>query len=225
MKDKISPSMMCVDFFKLEEALDVFEEQGIELLHIDIMDGNFVPNITLGTDFCKSLKERCNIPLDIHLMVEKPEEKIDWFNVGCGDYISVHLETTKHLQRTLNLIKQKGCKAMVAINPATPIYMLENVLDDIDGVLIMSVNPGFSGQKLIPQSIKKIEEVRRYLDDKGYNNIEIEVDGNVSFENVKLMKFAGANIFVAGTSSIFNKNMSINEGIRFMRECLVKYNT
>ena len=213
---KISPSLMCVDFMKIKETLDVFEKENIDYLHIDIMDGIFVPNYTLGTDYCKAIRANSNIPLDIHMMVEKPEDKIDFFDIRECDIVAVHVETTVHLQRTLTKIKEKGAKAYVALNPATPICF-ENVMQDIDGVLVMTVNPGFAGQKLIPQTVKKITAVKKLLESEG-KNCEIEVDGNVSFENAKKMRAAGADIFVAGTSSVFAKGISLNEGILRLRE-------
>lgn len=220
MKSKISPSMMCADIMNMKPVLDTFKKTGIEYLHIDIMDGQFVPNFTLGTDYCKILKKNTTIPLDIHMMLENPETKIDWFPVGEGDFVSVHVESTRHLQRVLSLIRAKGAKPMVAINPATPISAIEHVLDDIDGVLIMTVNPGFAGQKLVPATLKKITSLRNYLDEKGYENVEIEVDGNVSFENAKKMRAAGADIFVAGTSSVFTDKFSLEEGIDKLREVI-----
>ena len=211
---------MCVDFFKIKETITEFEKLGIEYLHIDIMDGHFVSNYTLGTDFVKKLKVETKIPLDIHLMVEKPENVLDWFVFGAGDYVSVHLESTCHLQKALSAIKARGAKPMVAINPATPIWLLESVLDDIDGVLIMTVNPGFAGQKLIVSTLKKIEKLRKYLDENGYESVEIEVDGNVSFENAVLMSSAGANIFVGGTSSVFSKEGTITQNVEKLRDLL-----
>lgn len=220
MKKKISPSIMCADFLELEKCIEGFEYNDIDLIHVDIMDGDFVPNYTLGTDFVKALKSRTRIPLDIHFMINNPEAKIEWFDFGEKDYVSVHYEATKHLHKAISMIKEHNARAMVAINPATPISVLENVLDDIDAVLLMTVNPGFAGQKMVSSSLKKISRLRKYLDDNGYGNIEIEVDGNVSFENAKLMNEAGANIFVAGTSSIFSKNASLTENIAHFRGIL-----
>ncbi len=220
MEKKLSPSIMCVDFFELKETIKEFERLGIEYLHIDIMDGHFVSNYTLGTDFAKELKKNSSIPLDIHLMVENPENVINWFEFSEGDYVSVHAESTRHLQKALAAIREKGGKPMVAINPATPICMIENVLDDIDAVLVMTVNPGFAGQKLVKSTLKKISDLRKYLDENGYSHIEIEVDGNVSFENARLMSEAGANIFVAGTSSVFNKDFSLEYGVDKIRKCI-----
>ena len=217
MDKKISPSIMCVDFFKLKETITEFQKLGVEYLHIDIMDGHFVSNYTLGTDFVKKLKAETKIPLDIHLMVEKPENILDWFSFGEGDWVSVHLESTCHLQKALAMIRARGAKPMVAINPATPICSIENVLEEIDGVLVMTVNPGFAGQKLVASTLKKIEKLRKYLDENGYENIEIEVDGNVSFKNADLMSRAGANIFVCGSSSVFSKEAAIPENIAKFR--------
>lgn len=217
---KISPSIMCADFFNLSECISLFEDCNIDLIHVDIMDGSFVPNFTLGTDFVKALKKNTNIPLDIHLMIDNPEKIIDSFEFGKGDYVSVHYESTKHLHKTVCTVRAKGAKALVAINPATPINVLESILDDIDGVLIMTVNPGFAGQKLVRSTLKKISALREYLDQNGYEDLEIQVDGNVSFENAKLMNQAGADIFVAGSSSVFSKENSMKENIAKMREIL-----
>lgn len=218
MSYKISPSMMCADIMKMAETLRVFEKNGIQYLHIDIMDGSFVPNYALGTDYCKALHKNTNIPLDLHLMIDEPESKLDYFPITAGDYVSIHAESTRHLQKALSQIKAMGGKPMVAINPATPVCALENVLDDIDGVLIMTVNPGFAGQKLVRSTLYKIKKVRKYLNENGKDNVDIEVDGNVSFENAKLMKEVGANIFVVGTSSVFSKDFSLENGINRFKE-------
>ena len=218
MNKQISPSLMCCDFFNLKNQIDTFKNNNIDYLHIDIMDGDFVPNYALGVDFIKQLKVYTDIPLDIHLMVKDVDKKIDYIPFSKGDIVSVHYETSTHLQRTISQIKAKGGKAFVAINPFTPIYVLEEMLDDIDGVLVMTVNPGFAGQKLIPTTIKKIEKLKKLLTSLN-KDIKIEVDGNVSFENAKIMSKAGADIFVAGTSSVF-KNGNLKEGIENLRKAI-----
>lgn len=215
---KIAPSMMCADIFQMKEIISDFEKQNIEYLHIDVMDGTFVPNFTLGTDYCKMLKKYTDIPLDIHLMVQTPETKINWFPIGEGDYVSIHSETTNHLQRAVAAVKAAGAKPMVALNPATSINTLDYVLDDIDAVLLMTVNPGYAGQKLIPATLDKISQLRTYLDAKGYGHVEIEVDGNVNFPNAKLMRDAGANIFVAGSSSVFTVGDTVENNILKLRQ-------
>ena len=217
MKNKIAPSMMCADIFALRETVDTFEKCDIELLHIDVMDGMFVPNIQLGTDYTRQLKKGSRIPVDIHFMIESPERHIAAFDFGEGDYVSIHYETTKHLQRVLQAVKDRGAKTLLAINPATPVEVAIDVLDDIDGLLIMTVNPGFAGQKMVPHAIEKIARARAFLDAHGKTDAEIEVDGNVSIPNAIRMKEAGANIFVAGTSAVFLGD-SIEENIRNFRK-------
>lgn len=220
MNKKIAPSLMCVDFFELRQAIKEFEANEVEYIHIDIMDGCFVQNYTLGTDLVKALKRETGIPLDIHLMIDAPERKLDWFEFGEGDYVSVHYESTPHIHRAIMGIRARGAKAMIAINPGTPVSAVKSLLDDVDAILIMTVNPGFAGQKLISSTLKKIKEAREYLDANGYSHIEIEVDGNVSFENARLMSEAGANIFVAGSSSVFAKGATLSENIKKIREII-----
>ena len=216
-KKSIAPSIMCAPLLAINDCLKELEQNKIDLLHIDIMDGSFVSNFTLGTNFVQAVKAATSIPIDLHLMIDEPERKLDWFEFGAGDYVSVHYEASRHLNKALAAIRAKGAKAMVALNPATPICMLDSVLDDIDGVLLMTVNPGFAGQTLVRSTLKKIRDLRNYLDQAGYNHIEIEVDGNVSFENAKKMQEAGADIFVAGTSSVFSEQASLAENIATFR--------
>ena len=218
MSKKISPSLMCCDFINLKTQLDCFKNCGIEYLHIDVMDGEFVPNYALGVDFIKQLKLYTDIPLDIHLMIDNPDLKLNYIPFSKGDIVSVHFETSKHLQRTITEIKNRGAKAFVAINPATSLSSLEEIINDVDGVLIMTVNPGFASQKLIPSTINKIQKLKKQISLLN-KNIEIEVDGNVSFENAKLMSEAGADIFVAGTSSVFKTN-NLNENISILRQII-----
>ena len=216
----ISPSVMCADICSLRNTLDIFSASGIEYLHFDIMDGSFAPNFALGTDYCRQLHRVTPIPLDMHLMVERPEEKLGWFDIREGDLVSVHVEATRHLQRTLVQIRAKGAKAMAVLNPATPLEYLRYVLDDVDGIVIMSVNPGFAGQKLVPAALGKIADLRRMLDETGHSDILIEVDGNVSLENATKMRRAGADIFVAGTASIFRDGHVTAERIEALRQAI-----
>ena len=205
--------MMCADIMRLKETLSLFESEKIDFLHIDVMDGNFAPNYMLGVEYCKALKKNTTIPLDLHLMVEKPDDKIDWFPLSQGDMVSVHAESTVHLQKVLSHIRAKGALAAVALNPATPLSAIEYVLPDLDAVMLMTVNPGFAGQKLIPAMLQKIKDTRAFLNERGYGHVEIEVDGNVSFENIPKMKQAGANVFVLGTSAVFSSAMPMQEAI------------
>lgn len=220
LKKKISPSMMCADWMNLGRVIETLKECGTEYLHIDIMDGVFVRNYTLGTDYIKALHRVTDIPLDIHLMITEPSDRIGWFEIRQGDYVSVHVEADRHIQRTLAAIRAAGGRPMAALNPGTPLCFLEEILPDIDAVLIMTVNPGFAGQKLVPGTLDKIARLRRMLDEAGRPDIEIEVDGNVSFENAVKMSDAGANIFVCGSSSVFSKGGDISGNIKKLRESL-----
>lgn len=217
-KPMLAPSMMCINAWKDGQAvINTLEANGIELLHADVMDGHFVSNLMLGTDAIKHLRQSSSIPLDIHLMVEEPERMLDFFDIQPGEYVSVHAESTRHLQRVLAQIRSLGAHPLVALNPATPLTMLEDVLPDLDGVLVMTVNPGFAGQKLVPQTLEKITRLRRLLNAANRQDAVIEVDGNVSFENAVKMRRAGADIFVGGTSSVFHRDAPIAENIRRFR--------
>ena len=207
---------MCADFFALENDIREMERLGIEYLHLDIMDGNFVPNYTLGTDIGKLLKNKTSIPLDTHLMVTEPERKLSYFHFGEGDIVSFHVEATNHVQRTISFIRDLGAIPMPALNPATPLCMLDYVIDEIDAVLLMTVNPGYAGQALIPATLEKISELRRMSPE-----LVIEVDGNVNLVNAKRMREAGADIFVAGSSGMFIKNKTLAETVPVLREAII----
>ena len=157
MKKKISPSVMCADFFDLKNCIRQFEESKIDMLHVDIMDGSFVPNYTLGTDFVKILKANTAIPLDIHLMVENPESKLDWFQLSADDYVAVHCESTPHIHKAVAAVKNKGCRALAALNPGTPICALENITDDIDGVLVKPLTPALRDRSSYHPLLKKLK--------------------------------------------------------------------
>ncbi|HEY5560962.1 MAG TPA: ribulose-phosphate 3-epimerase [Clostridiaceae bacterium] len=222
---RISASIMCANMLYLQNDLYKLEEAKIDYIHFDIMDGHFVPNLMLPIELLNAIRQATNLPFDIHLMVENPEKFIPLLNIKEGDMVSVHWESTPHVQRVLSMIKEKGANAVLAINPSTPIECCRDLLDDISMILIMTVNPGFAGQKLIPQSLDKITRIRKYLDDLGYCNIAIEADGNCSYENVPKMYAAGADTFVAGSSSIFDPQLGIIAGTNRLRALLNKTNT
>jgi ribulose-phosphate 3-epimerase len=212
---------MCVSEWKdSENVLRALEDGGVDVLHVDVMDGEFVANLMLGTESIRHLRKASSIPLDIHLMIQRPEDKLDWFDIQPGEYVSVHAESTRHLQRALAKIRSYGAHPIVALNPATPLYMVEDVLEDVDGVLLMTVNPGFAGQKLVPQTLDKISRLRTMLDKAGRGHVLIEVDGNVSFVNGEKMRRAGADMFVCGSSSIFSKEGTVEENIARFRNCV-----
>ena len=206
--------------FCLGEAVKALEKCGADYLHIDIMDGVFVPNYTLGTDYIKNLHSFTDIPLDIHLMITDPSDKLERFDIKENDLVSVHFEASNDISKCLDYINSKGADAIFAINPKTPCDVVIPYLDKIKGVLVMTVNPGYAGQKLVEGSLEKIKEMRHLLDGAGYENVFIEVDGNVSFENGVLMKKAGADMFVAGSSSVFTKQMTLDEAYSKFKDCV-----
>jgi len=212
---KLAPSILSADFARLLEDVKKVEKAGCEYLHIDVMDGHFVPNITLGPAIVKSLRKDVNMVFDAHLMIENPDNYIKEFaDAGC-DIIVVHQEACTHLHRTIQNIKSHGVKAGVALNPATPIETIKYVLQDVDMVLLMSVNPGFGGQSYIPVVTEKIKELKALID-KMNLDIDIEVDGGVKPSNIAEVVNAGANVIVAG-SAIFNAG-NIDEAVKSLRE-------
>lgn len=207
----LSASIMCADILNMGKALAEIKDAGIQYLHCDIMDNHFVPNLMLPMELLNKLKAASDLPFDYHIMAECPESIIEKLDLRKGDFVSVHYESTVHLNRATTMIREKGARAAVAINPATPISVLDEILPLIDMVLVMTVNPGFAGQKIVPTSFAKIAKMKQMLADSGFNDILIEVDGNCSFENVPKMYSAGADIFVVGTSSVFKKDISIKD--------------
>lgn len=196
---KIAPSILSADFLKLGEEIKATEEAGVDMLHIDIMDGHFVPNITIGPSIIGLIRTITSLPLDVHLMIEEPDKYLGDFIKAGADYLTVHLEASVHLHRTIQWIKESGVKAGVSINPATPVWSLEHILLDVDMVLLMSVNPGFGGQEFIPQVIEKIKFLKSLLNDKGLSTL-IEVDGGIKPDNAKYIQSAGADILVMGSA-------------------------
>ncbi len=211
----IAPSILSADFTKLGQELINIEKAGADWIHIDVMDGQFVPNITYGPIIVDACSKASNLILDVHLMIETPDPIIPEFVKAGANYISVHQEACIHLHRSLQLIKSFNIKAGVALNPATPISSIEWVIDELDFILIMSVNPGFGGQKFIKSSIDKIIELSRLLKEKNSNAI-IQVDGGINSETIKLVSDAGATSFVAG-SAIFNTD-DYKEAIKILRQ-------
>lgn len=195
---KIAPSILSANFAKLGEEIKSVEDGGADLIHVDVMDGHFVPNITIGPLVVEAIKPITTLPLDVHLMIDNPDKYIESFVKSGADIISVHAEATHHLHRTVHLIKNLGAKAAVAINPATSLSVLDYLLEDLDMVLLMTVNPGFGGQSFIPATVEKIKALKQMVDLKGLD-IDIEVDGGINDRTSQIVREAGANVLVAGS--------------------------
>ncbi len=214
---KIAPSILSADFSRLLEHVKEVEEAGVDYLHIDVMDGHFVPNISFGAPIMKSLKGKTKLFMDVHLMIENPDQYIGDFVDAGADLINVHIEACTHIHRTIQLIKSYGVKAAVTLNPGTPLVTVEEILPQLDMVLLMSVNPGFGGQSYIEATTDKIRRLKAMIDSKGLT-CDIQVDGGINLNNVKEVVDAGASIFVAG-SAIFNTE-SIKNTVKAFREAL-----
>lgn len=215
---KLEASLACANIKNLQADIEQLSAASVDYLHIDIMDGRFVPNFALDFGIMRAARELCSIPQECHLMVVEPERYIDRTVAAGAEFVAIHAEATYHVQRALQQIRDAGAKSGIALNPATPLTNLEYILDDIDMVTVMTVNPGFVGQTLIPSMLRKIGDVRALLSATGHDHVEIQVDGNVSFENIPAMVAAGATMLVGGTSSVFHKNYSIAQAVAAVRE-------
>ena len=214
---RIAPSILSADFTKLGEEIKAVEDAGADWIHVDVMDGHFVPNITMGPIIVEAARQATSLPLDVHLMIENPDRFISDFISAGADLISVHAETCTHLNRTVQLIKESGAKAGAVLNPATPIQAIQWVLEDIDFVLIMSVNPGFGGQQFISNSLEKIRELKKFIQSSGLP-VLIQVDGGVNKGTINDISLAGADVFVAG-SAVFGSD-NYKETIRTFRSLI-----
>ncbi|NLW20934.1 MAG: ribulose-phosphate 3-epimerase [Clostridiales bacterium] len=220
MKRLVSASLMCADLLNLRASLRQLEEVGVDWLHCDVMDGHFVPNWMMFPDLINAIAGETSLPLDIHLMVTDALMMLPRLKLRKGDALTISLESTVHAQRALAAVREAGAIPGLALNPGTPLVMLEELLPDVELLLLMSVNPGYAGQKLVPQSIGKIARARAMLDGAGYAATRLAVDGNCSFDNVPRMVAAGADVIVAGTSSLFMKGLSLQEGMARLRAAM-----
>jgi ribulose-phosphate 3-epimerase len=212
---KIAPSILSADFSRLADEVRAVEKAGADVIHVDVMDGHFVPNITIGPLVVQGLKKLTSLPLDVHLMIENPERYVEVFAQAGSDWITIHAEVCPNLKRVIRKVRESKARPGIVLKPATPLKTLFPVLDEIDLVLIMSVNPGFGGQSFIPATLKKIERLRKIVDQDHYP-LEIEVDGGVKVENIREVSAAGGDIFVVGTG-IF-KTENYDETIRKLRQ-------
>jgi ribulose-phosphate 3-epimerase len=217
-KHIIAPSILASDMTQLGNQIDAAESAGADWIHVDVMDGRFVPNITMGQFIVEACRRVTQLPLDVHLMIERPEEHLETFAQAGASGLTVHVETCPHIHRTLQYIKSLGCKAGVVLNPGTAVGSIEPVLGEADLVLVMSVNPGFGGQSFIPESIARVAEIRQKLDALG-SSAWLEVDGGVSAETISQLSEAGATAFVAGTS-VFKYPQGVAAGIKALRSHL-----
>lgn len=205
MKKKIAPSILSADFSRLGEEIKAVEKAGADYIHVDVMDGHFVPNITIGPQVVAAIRKVTKLPLDVHLMIENPDRYIPDFAKAGSDIITIHAEACFHLHRTVGFIKEQGIRAGVSLNPSTLLSVLDHILEDIDVILLMTVNPGFGGQKFIKAMLPKIREMRRIIDTKGVK-VELEVDGGVTLDNISEVSSAGADAFVAGSAVFGSKD-------------------
>ena len=212
----ISPSVLAADFSKLGEEIQLVSEKGADLIHLDVMDGHFVPNLSFGADVIKGIRGFSNLPFDVHLMIENPEHYVDAYVEAGANFITVHPEATPHIHSVLQKIHKAGVKTGIALNPGTPIEALENVIDIIDLILVMTVNPGFGGQSFLSSQLPKISKIRTIIDDGGHS-IDLSVDGGINPITAKLAIDAGADILVAGTSIFKAGDETYSKSIKRLR--------
>jgi ribulose-phosphate 3-epimerase len=217
---KVAPSILSADFTRLGEQIREAETGGADWIHVDVMDGHFVPNLTIGPLIAAAAKRATALPIDVHLMIEQPERYLEAFAGAGADYLTVHVETSPHLHRTVQRIRELGVRPGVSLNPGTPAEALSEILPFVDLVLVMSVNPGFGGQSYIPTSTAKIARLRAMLDARGLGHVELEVDGGVAPETVREVVRAGASVVVAG-SAVYNDRASVAENLRRLHEAAV----
>ena len=202
---KIAPSILSADFSRLGEEISRVEEAGADLIHIDVMDGHFVPNLTIGPPVIEAIRKITRLPLDVHLMINNPDQMIPDFIKAGADYLTVHAEALIHMHRTVQSIREKGVRCGIALNPATSLSAIENIIGDIDLLLLMSVNPGFGGQTFIPFMLEKVRAAKMMINERGCD-VELEIDGGIKIENIERISRAGVDIFVAGTAVFGNKD-------------------
>jgi ribulose-phosphate 3-epimerase len=212
----LAPSILSGDFSKIGEEIKAVEKAGANIIHLDIMDGRYVPNITFGMPVVKSLRKVTDLPFDAHLMIVEPEKYVEEFIEAGANMVSFHMDATIHAHRLVEKIKNKGAKAGVVLNPATPVNSIEEIIHYIDYVLVMSVNPGFGGQKFIPQVLNKIPKLRRLMEETNRTDILIEIDGGINKDNIREVSEYGVNIFVAG-SAVFSKG-NVEENVKILKE-------
>lgn len=219
-KGKISVSVMCSDLMNLERDFRELERLGVDYLHVDVTDAHFVPNLTFGVDFIRAMHGVTALPLDIHMMVEEPGPLLDAMDLRSGDLVSLHVEQGERLHGLARALRARGVRFGVVLNPEVPVASLEPYLDEMEWVTLMLVHPGFAGAKLIDGILDKVAEARRYLDAKGYPDVEISVDGSVSCERAAYMRRLGASIFVGGTAGIYRKGMTLARSVPQFRQAI-----
>jgi ribulose-phosphate 3-epimerase len=215
-KVEISASIMCIDWLEAGRQLEILQREGIDHLHWDVIDGRFAPDFTMGSSIINLFRRNSTIPSDYHLMVEEPSRLFDGFEITPGDTFTIHQECCRNLHRDLITLRRRGAKVGVALCPATPLSVLDYIIEDIDYVLIMTVNPGYMGQQLVPQTIRKISELKQMISDMELE-IRVGVDGNVNLENVPNMVAAGADVLIAGSSGLFRDDMPLEEALVLLR--------